>query len=245
MTSPSQFADPMLDSSVVRAALAPCDVPVLDIRGAVVRGARGAVFGPLDATSSAPVTVILGHRGSGRTSLLLAAAGRMRLDSGAIRLCGVDASTRSPEVRRLTGIAGFDAIDVLEAGSTVAESIRERLTWISPWYRRVPRLKNDDVVRALRPVFGDLPLPGGNLLVRDLSEGQELLLRIALALMEKPRVVVVDDLDDVKDPAEREAVAHRMTALTTQGTLFILGSSDERDLHFFDTESCAVVALGR
>lgn len=219
--------------------------PVLEILGATVRGARGAVFGPLDAVSHAPVTIVLGNRGSGRTSLLLSAAGRMRIDQGTVKVCGVDARTHAARVRRLTGIAGFDAIDLLESGATVAESIRERLTWISPWYRRVPHLTEADVARSLRPAFGALPMPQANLLVRNLSEAQELLLRISLALLEGPRVIIVDDLDDVKDPSERAAVADRLTALTREGTLFILGSADERDLNLFSPESRAVVALDR
>lgn len=220
-------------------------VPCLEILGATVRGARGAVFGPLDATSFAPITVVLGNRGSGRTSLLLSAAGRMRINHGTVKVCGIDARTHAAQVRRLTGIAGFDAIDLLESGATVAESIRERLTWISPWYRRVPRLAQEDVTRTLRPVFGHLPQPGANTLIRDITEAQELLVRISLALLEGPRVIVVDDLDDVKDPSERAAVADRITALTGEGIVFILGSADERDLALFSPESRAVVALDR
>ena len=70
-------------------------------------------------------------------------------------------------------------------------------------------------------------------------------MRIALALLERPRVIVVDDLDDVKDPAERAAVADRITALTREGIVFILGSADDRDLNLFSPESRAVVALDR
>jgi len=221
------------------------EVPVLEILGATVRGSRGAVFGPLDAASSAPITIVLGNRGSGRTSLLLSAAGRMRIHRGTVKVCGVDVRTHAAQVRRMTGIAGFDAIDLLESGATVAESIRERLTWISPWYRRVPHLNHDDVTRVLLPAFGPLAAPAPHLLVRDLSEAQELLVRVSLALLENPRVIVVDDLDDVKDPTERSAVADRLTALTREGTLFILGSADERDLNLFTPESRAVVALDR
>jgi ABC-type multidrug transport system ATPase subunit len=220
-------------------------VPHLEIVGATVRGARGAVFGPLDATSFAPVTIVLGNRGSGRTSLLLSAAGRMRIDQGTVKVCGVDALSHAAQVRRLTGIAGFDAIDLLESGATVGEAIRERLTWISPWYRRVPRLTDADVTRTLRPTFGLLAQPRANALVRDISEAQELLVRISLALLENPRVIVVDDLDDVKDPSERAAVADRIAALTRDGVVFILGSADDRDLNLFSPESRAVVALDR
>lgn len=239
MTTPSPAAVRVQDTAL---SVPP---PVLEVVGATVRGARGPVFGPLDVTSRAPITVILGNRGSGRTSLLLSAAGRMRIDQGSVVVCGLDARKDPAALRRLTGIAGFDAIDLLESGATVGESIRERLTWIAPWYRRVPRLTPADVESALFPVFGPLPTPHASLLVRDLSEAQELLLRIALALLENPRVIVVDDLDDVKDPSERTTVADRITALTREGVAFILGSADERDLDLFSPESRAVVALDR
>ena len=245
MTTPLSGAPSTPRSDVSDAVSVPLLDPVLEILGATVRGSRGAVFGPLDAASSAPITIVLGNRGSGRTSLLLSAAGRMRIDHGTVKVCGVDVRKHAAQVRRMTGIAGFDAIDLLESGATVAESIRERLTWISPWYRRVPHLHQNDVTRVLLPVFGHLPAPAAHLLVRDLSEAQELLLRVSLALLEHPRVIVVDDLDDVKDPTERSAVADRLTALTREGNLFILGSADERDLNLFTPESRAVVALDR
>ena len=94
-------------------------------------------------------------------------------------------------------------------------------------------------------MFGLLPQPEARRLVRDLSEAEELLVRISLALLEGPRVIVVDDLDDVKDPSERAAVADRIAALARDGVVFILGSADERDLGLFSPESRAVVALDR
>jgi len=218
---------------------------VLEIDGATVCGARGAVFGPLDASSSAPITVVLGNRGSGRTSLLLAAAGRMRINKGTVRVFGIDANTRAADVRRLTGIAGFDAIDLLESEATVAEAVRERVTWIAPWYRRVRHLRHADVAQILQPVFGPMTAPDARCLVRDMTEAQELLLRITLALLEGPRMVLVDDLDDVKDPCERAAVADRLTALAQAGTFFVVGSADERDLNLFSPQSRAIVTLGR
>lgn len=219
--------------------------PNLEIVGATVRGARGAVFGPLDATSSAPITVVHGNRGSGRTSLLLSAAGRMRIDRGTVKVRGIDAREHAAQVRRLTGIAGFDAIDLLESGATVGESIRERLTWISPWYRRVPKFDDDAVCAILGPVFGPIAPPASGSLIRDLTEAQEMLLRIALAMLESPRIVLVDDLDDVKDPSERAAVADRLTALAQAGTFFVVGSADERDLNLFTPEHRALITLGR
>jgi len=169
----------------------------------------------------------------------------MRIDKGTVRVFGIDAKKDAARVRRLTGIAGFDAIDLLESEAKVAEAIRERLTWISPWYRRVRHLRPEDVSRILQPIFGPIVAPDANSLVRDMTEAQELLLRIALALLEGPRMVLVDDLDDVKDPSERASVADRLSTLAQSGVFFVVGSADERDLNLFSPESRAIVTLDR
>ena len=216
---------------------------VIHARGATVKGARGRVFGPIDVTSDAPITIVHGNRGSGRTSLLLSLAGRMKIHAGTISVLGHDARTAASATRHATGIAGFDAIDLLEATARVDEAVRERLTWTSPWYRRVRHLHPDEVATLLTPVFGDVTQPPAHALIRELSEAQDLLLRISLALLERPAMVLVDDLDDVKDPTERAVVADRITALTAGGLFFVVGSADERDINLFSPESRAIVTL--
>ena len=223
---------------------------VLDARRALVRGGRGAVFGPLDASSTSPLTVVLGDRGSGRTSLLLTAAGRMRLTSGRLTVLGRDASRASADARRHAGIAGFDGIDDLEPVATVADAVRERLTWESPWYRRTPPVSERRLRALLEPVLGDVPLPGPRTLVRDLSEAQDLLVRVALALLARPDVLLVDDLDAVKNPHERALVASRLDALTAPAhpqhvRAVVVGSADARDVALLPADRTAVVTLTR
>jgi ABC-type branched-subunit amino acid transport system ATPase component len=229
---------------------APPPPAVLDARAAHVRGARGAVFGPLDATSAQPVTVVLGDRGSGRTSFLLATAGRMRLTSGRLTVLGRDTSRASAGVRRRAGIAGFDGIDDLEPVVPVGAVVRERLSWESPWYRRTPRVTAARLAALLGPVLGDVPVPDPGLLVRDLSEAQDLLVRVALALLSRPEVLVVDDLDAVKNPHERAVVARCLEALTDPAhpqhvRAVVLGSADPRDVHLLTPDRTAVVTLTR
>lgn len=235
--------------SIVRVSAEPgldaVPAPVLECVEASLSGPRGVVFGPITARSDKPITVVHGRRGSGRTSFLLGAAGRMRLSSGTVALRGTDSGARAGHVRRIAGLAGFDAIDALEPTARVAEAMRERLTWTSPWYTRVPRLTAGDVEMLLASVFGPLEQPHHDALIRDLSEANEMLLRIALALLECPTVVMVDDLDDVKDPTERALVAARMEELTRDGIAFVVGSADDRDLDLFSPHSSAVIALDR
>lgn len=193
--------------------------PVLELRGAAVRGKRGTVFGPLDAESRGAVTVLLGGRGSGRTSLLLCLGGRMRLSEGSLAVLGETARGRAREraqagrIRRASGVAGFEALDALEPAAALGDTLRERLAWASPWYRRIPRMTPERSRELLAPAFGGLPQPDPDALVRELNPADEMLVRIALALIEAPALLLVDDFDALRDPADRALVASRVAAL--------------------------------
>ncbi|WNM25839.1 ATP-binding cassette domain-containing protein [Demequina capsici] len=219
--------------------------PVLDLRGAALRTRRSPVFGPLDGVIDQPLTLVLGDRGSGRTSLLLALGGRMRLTGGSIRTLGYDTARSARTVRSLSAVAGFDPIDRLDGATRVSEVLRERQTWTSPWYRRVGKPSEKAVHAALAPVFGAAPVPVSGELVRDLTEGQDLLLRVSLAMVERPRLLLVDDLDAVKNPAERAQVAARLEALAAAGTAVVVGSADLRDAELLEPSTTAVLTLTR
>lgn len=214
--------------------------PVLSLVDAGVTGPLGTVFGPVAFSNERPVTVVVGPRGSGRTSLLLSLAGRMRLADGGLTVLG---ETRLARIRRRTGIAGFADIDALEPTVSVAAMLRERIAWVMPWYRRAPRVTGELARELLEPAFGDAPQPDADTLVRDLSEAQDLLLRIALALFEDPRMIVVDDLDQVRDPGERRRVADRLDALAAHGTAVVCATSDPRDAGLFAAERRATLRL--
>ena len=204
---------------------------VVRLRGARVTGPLGPVFGPLDADSDRPITVVDGPQGSGRTALLLALAGRLRLDAG--ELATLDES-RLGTIRNRVGIAGFAEIDALEPAVSVGAHLRERLSWATPWYRRTPRMSPELVRALLLPTFGqDRALPDTDRLARDLGPADELLLRIALARVEQPALLCIDDVDALRDPADRERVASRITAIADSGTPIILATSDPADADRF------------
>lgn len=192
---------------------------------------RGPVFGPLTFTvPEGTLAIVVGPAGSGRSSLLLTLAGRMK-PSGGSELTVFDhplPAGRSA-VQSLVGVAGFDAIDVLDGAVTVSAAMRERLGLLTPWYRRLPRLSQPDIVRLTAEVFGDLPIPDGSTLVRDLDELDVMLVRIAIALLQRPRLLVVDDVDQVHDDARRTVLWRRLEALTTGGLTVVatVASQDE------------------
>ena len=204
---------------------------VIALRDAAVEGPRGPVCGPVTAESAAPVTVVTGVRGSGRTSLLLALAGRMRLTGGEVRTLG---ERSAAAIRRRSGIAGFAEIDALEPAVTVGATLRERLSWAMPWYRRTPRIGPELCRELLEQAFGaECEAPDPGTLVRDLAPAQEFLLRIALALIDGPEILFVDDFDALRDPADRRTAALRLDAIAAAGIPVVLATSDPGDAALF------------
>lgn len=211
-----------------------------ELRGATVTADRGTVFGPVTVASASPVSVVLGSRGTGRTALLLSISGRMKLSGGELTTLG---ETRLSEIRSRTGVVGFEAIDALEHAVTLGAILRERLAWAMPWYRRTPRITPELSSELLAAAFGEFEQPDPSTLVRELGAAEEMLVRIALALMEGPELLVVDDFDAVRDPAERAVVAERLSALATQGISVVLATSDPGDAELFATHEPIVIEL--
>lgn len=196
-----------------------------------LHGQRGIVYGPVDLDlPTGALTVVQGPQGAGRSSLLLTLAGRMVPDAGSsLRMLGHDLPRERRAVQRRAAIAGFAGIDELDGNVTVGDVVRERLTWLAPWYRRVPR-PDQRAFRALaEPVFGDRPLPRLDTVVWDLDEVDTMLLRIVLAMAQRPALLVVDDVDQVHDTTRRATVWARLEAIAAGGTTVVasVASLDE------------------
>lgn len=195
-----------------------------------LHGPRGLVYGPVDLEMpTGEVVVLQGPQGAGRSSLLLTLAGRMapdRTPDGWLVVLGenlVGRRARRTAVQRRAAIAGFHGIDELDDAVTVGDSVRERLTWLAPWYRRTPKVTPEVYERVARPVFGPRELPPLDAMVWDLDEVDAMLLRIAIAMAQDPELLVVDDLDQVHDSARRQIVWERLEALAAMG-LTVIGS---------------------
>lgn len=202
--------------------------PAVTALGLQLHGDRGPVFGPVDLEIAAgTLTLVQGPQGAGRTSLLLALAGRMVPDPASdLVVLGHRLPTQRTLAQRDVALAGFTGIDELDDSVTVGDHVRERLAWLAPWYRRAPRADQAVVDRVLAPVFGDLPVPGAQTVVWHLDEVDALLLRIALAMAQRPRLLVVDDVDQVHDRSRRRIVWDRLDALAGSGVTVVASCAD-------------------
>lgn len=205
--------------------------PAVVARNLHLDGTRGPVYRPVDFTvPPGSLNVVTAPAHCGRTSLLLTLAGRMRPSRGSeLSVFGHPLPAGGAAVRRLAGIAGFRDIDEPDDSVTVGAALKERRAWSTPWWRTVPHVTDDDTEALLRPVFGDRPLPSRKTVVWSLGEIDLMLLRIAVALIPAPALLLVDDVDQITDPRSRDVVWERLAALVARGLTIVTasGSDDE------------------
>ncbi|PWC05670.1 hypothetical protein DCE94_05285 [Agromyces badenianii] len=203
---------------------------------------RGAVYGPVNVVADDGLTVLHGPAGSGRTSLLLTLAGRMKPTSGVAEVLGHELPRRARPVQRATAIAGFQGIDTLEESVTVGAAIRERAAWLAPWWAIVRRTDDAELRRVLAPVFGHVPLPTADTLIWDLDEVQTVLLRIALAMMSEPKLLFFDQIEQLQAPAARLVLWQRLDAITRAGTA-VVASAAAPDIELWNELGIAPLAF--
>ncbi|MGW4497253.1 ATP-binding cassette domain-containing protein [Micromonospora sp. NPDC004336] len=192
---------------------------VVDARGLGLRTRRGWVFRDVDLTVAAgELHAVTGPPGSGRTSLLLALAGRFPTTEGRLTRHGPAA---------LGQVAGVHEPD---PALTVAEHVRERLLLLGPVPRRRRQLVPLTALRARREYRRDAlaaALAGAGLTGdppfdpdtrgRDLTPLQRQVLGLLLATLAGPRLIVADDVDAGSDAPERARLWATLARLADQG----------------------------
>nr|WSZ95581.1 ATP-binding cassette domain-containing protein [Streptomyces sp. NBC_00857] len=184
-----------------------------------LKGARGWVFRHV-RIDAAPGTVvaIAGPSGSGRTCLLLALTGRMRPTEGRAEVGGLALPRAMAAVRRISSLGPVPGVSDLDPALTVAEHLRERAllqrrfggslrALLRPRAERTAEARGriDAALTAAGLDMATLP-KGERTSVRDLERLEALRLSVALALIGRPRLLAVDDLDlKLSDTGRAEA----------------------------------------
>lgn len=210
--------------------------------GLGVRGPRGWAF--RDVTlSAAPGSLIAveGPSGSGRTCLLLALTGRMRVHTGHAEVAGHRLPRRMSAVRRVSALAHVPGVTELDPAFTVAEQLRERallerrfggspLALLRPRRERAAasRARIDAALASAGLDTGTLP-KGPRTAVRDLDRVEALRLSLALGLIGRPALLAVDDVDLKLSDAEREQVWDLLRTIAAEGVtvLAVCGQAPE------------------
>jgi hypothetical protein len=199
--------------------------------GLGVDGEHGPLFSGIDLALASGFHAIQMPGGPGQTALLLTLAGRLKATHGTVTVLG-DSEPRA--IRRHCSIAAFADIDDLEESVTVQTVLAEQRRWLAPWYSRVP-IGVGHV--ELAEVFGEIRPPSGTSYIVELSDLELFLLRITLAMFSDRPILVVGDLEQVRDTSRRAIAVERLGAIATQRTVVVgvtnpLGAdAPDHDLH--------------
>jgi ABC-type Mn2+/Zn2+ transport system ATPase subunit len=204
---------------------------VITATGLGVDGEHGPLFSGIDLALTAGLHAIQMPGGPGQTALLLTLAGRLKATHGTVTVLG-DSEPRA--IRRHCSIAAFADIDDLEESVTVQTVLAEQRRWLAPWYARLP---DESGQAELCQVFGEMPPPSAESYIVELSDLELFLLRITLALFSNRPILVVGDLEQVRDNSRRAIAVERLGAIAAQRTVVVgvtnpLGAdAPDHDLH--------------
>lgn len=194
-------------------------------------------FGDFVAVDNISLTVdhgeifgIIGPNGAGKTTTVNMIAGMLVPDSGTVRTLGLDPIRQEKELRKILGV------QFQEAELPDLIRVDEALQLYSSFYDNPQpwqKLADDwGLGEKLSSRFGKL------------SGGQKQRLFICLALLNRPQLVVLDELTTGLDPQARRACWELIRQIRDQGTTVLLVT------HFMDEaetlcDRIAVVDKGR
>ncbi len=188
---------------------------VITATGLGVDGEHEPLFSAIDLAIPKGFHAIQMPGGPGQTALLLTLAGRFKPSHGTVTVLG---DTKPRAIRRHCAIAAFPDIDELEESVTVQTVLAEQRRWLAPWYAQIPHEAGNS---NLAEVFGETPPPATDTYIVELSDLELFLLRISLATMSNRPILVVGDLEQVRDNARRAIAVDRLGALAATRTVVV------------------------
>jgi len=158
------------------------------------------------------IVALLGPNGAGKTALIETILG-FRSSSQAIRLFGQDVRALPVERRVALGVGYVPERRRLFAGLTVRENLEA-----ASGLPAVERRRRVEEMLALFPVLARRPDARAWLL----SGGQQQMLALARALMDRPRLLLLDEPTLGLAPLVVAELMARLTALAADGTAVLL-----------------------
>jgi len=191
-----------------------------------VRKAFGGLIANKDVTLRVPAGKIfglIGPNGSGKTTLFNSIVGQHPIDGGSIRFDGREISRlRVPEIARLGLLRTFQQTRIY-GGMTCLQNMvisvpTSELGWRSMFSRSPP----EDLRRA-EDLLDFVGLgPKRHLRAGDLSFGQQKLLELAMALMSRPKMLLLDEPTAGINPTLINGLLDRLRRVNQQLAITLL-----------------------
>lgn len=204
-------------------------VPALHIRDLVVRRQSRAIVDGLSLAAEAGyITALIGPNGAGKTTTVEVCVGLQPRTGGQVTVLGIDPRAAGPEHRADVGV-------MLQSGGLYPT------TMAVPWLRMLSRLSTRSV-----PV-GDLVERLGvntEVTVRRMSGGEVQRLKLAAALIGRPRMLFLDEPTTALDPSAKAGLLDIIRDLRTDGVCIVLTSHDMVEVEAV-ADYVTVMARGR
>jgi branched-chain amino acid transport system ATP-binding protein len=207
--------------------------------------ALNKAFGGLKVTQGVSLSIrpgerrlIIGPNGAGKTTLFNQISGDMRPNSGQIKLFGKDVTMYAPYRRAHLGLSRTYQIITLFAGDTLEHNVTLGLLGLRPsrWQMWRPLSYYSDLVAEARRTLdavGLLHLAGHP--VSDIAYGEKRRVELAMALVQNPRVLLLDEPLAGLSNSERSQVKSLIGSIPRETTVIMIEHDMDTALDLAET----------
>ena len=189
---------------------------VVSVRGLVVEYPEVVALSGVDLdVRRGEILALMGRNGAGKSSLLGTLVGSVHPLAGSVYVDGLDPrSLHGPDLVRHVGLVPQDSGDLLEASTVFEECVAsDRDARCTPGATRA-------ILALLAPEISDSTHP------RDLSEGQRLLLALAIIVAARPALICLDEPTRGLDYHTKQRLTEIIIDLAESGHAVVLATHD-------------------
>jgi len=202
-------------------------------------------FGGLRVTQSVSLAIrqgerrlIIGPNGAGKTTLFNQISGDMRPNSGQIRLFGTDVTTFAPYKRAHLGLSRTYQIITLFTGDTLEHNVTLGLLGLLPsrWQMWRPLSFYGDLAAEARRTLDTVGLLHlADHPVSEIAYGEKRRVELAMALAQKPRVLLLDEPLAGLSNSERSTVKSLIASIPRETAVIMIEHDMDTALDLAET----------
>jgi len=202
-------------------------------------------FGGLRVTQSVSLAIrqgerrlIIGPNGAGKTTLFNQISGDMRPNSGQVKLFGNDVTTLAPYRRAHLGLSRTYQIITLFTGDTLEHNVTLGLLGLLPsrWQLWRPLSFYRDLAAEARRTLDTVGLLHlADHPVSEIAYGEKRRVELAMALAQKPRVLLLDEPLAGLSNTERSTVKSLIASISRETTVVMIEHDMDTALDLAET----------
>ena len=202
-------------------------------------------FGGLKVTQGVSLSIrpgerrlIIGPNGAGKTTLFNQISGDMRPNSGQIKLFGEDVTSLAPHQRAHRGLSRTYQIITLFAGDTLEHNVTLGLLGLLPsrWQMWRPLSSYRHLATEARRTLDTVGLLHlAEHAISDIAYGEKRRVELAVALAQKPRLLLLDEPLAGLSNSERATVKSQIASISKETTVVMIEHDMDTALDLAET----------